>query len=323
MLENDYEESIDQKQMEESKKKTLAMKKYYGNEYNLENQALRTGFGKMVRAINQTNPKYSFGKEKRFFSVDKTDDLPYEHRKLANQKYGNINIGYHDIISKKNKGHNYTRLFNKNEKYNIGENPLQDTLNNMNFVSNCNNATDFYYCPPPPHYYKYNKSPQWKFSKSTRIVYDDANKYQHYNLPYDKNTDNEKINKKWRNRIIGGDIGLNERFSENKEYFEKSTLPGPGRYNPKDIYFKYRSSPGGYMGMKLDHCTPICKKKLTKEVNDCLSSNDFLKKSINEAKNMKLNGGFRFNFANDKNINDSEYRSYFEKSKKLNTIDYK
>ena len=322
MLENDYEESIDQKQMEESKKKTLAMKKYYGNEYNLENQALRTGFGKMVRAINQTNPKYSFGKEKRFFSVDKTDDLPYEHRKLANQKYGNINIGYHDIICKKNKGHNYTRIFNKSDKYNIGENPLQEDLNNMNFISNCNNATDYYYVPPPPHYYKYSKSPQWKFSKSKRDSYGDRERYEHYNLPYDKNTDNEKVSKKWRSRIIGGDIGLNERFSENKEYFEKSTLPGPGRYNPKDIYFKYRSSPGGYMGMKLDHCTPISRVKITKELNDCLSSNDFLKKSINEAKNMKLNGGFRFNFAKDKNINNNEYRSYFDKIKKSNTINY-
>ena len=83
------------------------MQKYYTNGYLLENQALRKGFGKMIRAINQTNPKYSFGKEKRFFSVFKNDNLPYEHRSLEDEKYGNINIGYHNKIANKNRANTH------------------------------------------------------------------------------------------------------------------------------------------------------------------------------------------------------------------------
>ena len=86
----------------ESKKsqKNKIMQKYYSDKYLLEKQALSNGFGKMVNAINQTNPKYSFGKEKRFFSVFKADNLPYEHKELEDSKYGNINIGYHNKVKR-------------------------------------------------------------------------------------------------------------------------------------------------------------------------------------------------------------------------------
>ena len=73
----------------------MLLKNYYYNLYKFENKAISTGFGKMVNAKSQTNPKYSFGKEKRFFTPEKKDDLPYLHKLLEEHKYGNVNIGYH------------------------------------------------------------------------------------------------------------------------------------------------------------------------------------------------------------------------------------
>ena len=145
---NEYEqEKI--KDSEEKRKNSRIMQKYYSNGYLLETQALRNGFGKMIRAINQTNPKYSFGKEKRFFSVFKNDNLPYEHRSLEDEKYGNINIAYHNKIANKNKGNtNFTGTFNRFDSYSdFNKNP---NLQGINFVSSANNATDYYYVPSHP-----------------------------------------------------------------------------------------------------------------------------------------------------------------------------
>ena len=168
------------------------MQKYYSDRYLLETQALRNGFGKMVNANNQTNPKYSFGKEKRFFSIIKSDNLPYEHKELENSKYGNINIGYHSRVRNKNRGNlNFTSTYNNFDGYN-----QMPKLKDINFISSGNNATDYYYVPPPPHYYKYSKSPGWKFGTSKRSLYGEKGKYEHYNLPYDKKLDDRKINKK-------------------------------------------------------------------------------------------------------------------------------
>ena len=49
-----------------SKKVDDILNKYFIYENNLETQALRNGFGKMVNAKNITNPNYSFSKEERF-----------------------------------------------------------------------------------------------------------------------------------------------------------------------------------------------------------------------------------------------------------------
>ena len=98
MSENDTNEFNQTKTSEDKKGKSKIMQKYYSDKYLLETQALRNGFGKMVNAINQTNPKYSFGKEKRFFTIEKRDDLPYLHQLLEDEKYGNVNIGYHNHI---------------------------------------------------------------------------------------------------------------------------------------------------------------------------------------------------------------------------------
>ena len=300
---NEYEQKKI-KRIENTKKNNKIMKKYYSNGYLLENQALRNGFGKMIRAINQTNPKYSFGKEKRFFSVFKEDNLPYEHRTLEDEKYGNVNIGYHYKVNNKNKGNtNFTGTFNRFDSYSdLNKKP---NLQGINFISSANKATDYYYVPPPTHYYKYEKSPKWGFSKSKRILYDDKGKYEHYNLPYNKNIDIDNINKTWRNHIIGGDIGLDERFIENKKLAGKMEMPGPGRYNPKDIYFKFRNYPGGYMGMKLDCCEPLKHKNLAKELNNCFLGNEKLRKPLNKNKYFVFHDKINFDLGKDNHLNNT------------------
>jgi hypothetical protein len=291
----------------ESKKsqKNKIMQKYYSDKYLLEKQALSNGFGKMVNAINQTNPKYSFGKEKRFFSVFKADNLPYEHKELEDSKYGNINIGYHNKVKNKNRGNtNFTSTFNHFDSYNPYNNKNKN-LKDINFISSGNNATDYYYVPPPPHYYKYSKSPVWGFGRAKRILYDDKGKYEHYNLPYNKKIDTEKIHKKWRSRVIGGDIGLDDRFQEDKKFAEQLELPGPGRYNPKDIYFKYNHYPGGYMGMKLDCCEPVKNKNLRNEMNLCYNANEKYKTSIAKYKNFVHNGKIQLDFGKNNYLNEN------------------
>ena len=302
---NEYDQEK-AKESEEKRKNSRIMQKYYSNGYLLETQALRNGFGKMIRAVNQTNPKYSFGKEKRFFSVFKNDNLPYEHRSLEDEKYGNINIGYHNKIANKNRGNtNFTGTFNRFDSYSDFNKNKNPNLQGINFVSSANNATDYYYVPPPTHYYKYNRSPKWGFSKSKRSLYSDKGKYEHYNLPYNKNIDTENINKTWRERIIGGDIGLDERFIENRKLADKMETPGPGRYNPRDIYFKYNHYPGGYMGMKLNCCEPLKHKNLRKELNSCLNGNEKMKKPIGTNKNFVYHDKIKFDLGKNNQLNST------------------
>ena len=290
------------KSYKNKKKIKRIMRNYYSNGYLLENQALRNGFGKMIRAINQTNPKYTFGKEKRFFQIFKNDNLPYEHTSLENEKYHNINIAYHNKIKNKNKD-NLNEAFKHYDTYNDFDN--NQNLQNINFISPSNNATDFYYVPPPTHYYKYSKSPKWAFSKSKRILYADKPKYEHYNLPYNKNNHTDNIKMNWRNRVIGGDIGLDERFIENRKLPELLETPGPGRYNPKDIYFKYTHYPGGYMGMKLDYCERIKHKNLRNELNTCLTRNEKLIKPIGTNKNFVFHDKIKFDMGKNNYLHDN------------------
>ena len=166
MTEETNEYNQETNSINSKKAKSRILKNYYSDQYLLETQALRNGFGKMVNANNQTNPKYSFGKEKRFFSILKHDNLPYEHKALEDSKYGNINIGYHSKVRNKNKrNNNFGSTFNRFDSYDNYDSP---NIKNINFISSGNNATDFYYVPPPPHYYKYPKSPIWGFGSSKR-----------------------------------------------------------------------------------------------------------------------------------------------------------
>ena len=303
------------KSSQAKKAKSKIMQKYYSDKYLLETQALRNGFGKMVKAVNQTNPKYSFGKEKRFFSILKSDNLPYEHKDLEDSKYGNINIGYHSRVRNKNRGNlNFTSTFNQFDSYN-----QSPKLKDLNFISSGNNATDYYYVPPPPHYYKYPKSPGWGFGKAKRTLYGEKGKYEHYNLPYDKKLDDQKIHKKWRTRVIGGQIGLDDRFQEDKKFVEDLSLPGPGRYNPKDIFFKYSHYPGGYMGMKLNCCEPEKHRNLKNEMNSCYNANEKYKASIKNYKNFLHNGKIKLDFDKNNFLNENWNRkSNFKLNKKEN-----
>ena len=233
------------------KYKNKVLNNYYNNQYQLENQALRNGFGKMINAKNQTNPKYSFGKEKRFFTNEKRDDLPYLHQLLEDEKYGNVNIGYHHH-RKFLKDEEFPGIPKLNKSFNSNKNTISpERLNTINFVSSSNCATDYYYCPPPTQKYKYPNLPKFSFGKAKRDTEKKIKTYDYYKLSYDKKTDRENIDKKWSTHIIGGDIGVDNRFADDRILYYESLSPGPGRYNPNYNYFKYKQNRYGYMGIKI------------------------------------------------------------------------
>jgi hypothetical protein len=249
MIKAKAEESRNNSHLTRRNKNAIMLKNYYNNLYHLENQALSTSFGKMINAKNQTNPKYSFGKEKRFFTIEKKDDLPYLHQILEDEKYGNVNIGYHNHIKG---GEIYnSKPSNFNKSYNLGKSNSPQRFNTINFVSGGNNATDYYYVPPPTHQYKFPKLSRYSFGKEIRDTAKKIKTYDYYKLSYDKKTDRENIDKKWSTRIIGGDIGVDERFIENRKLYNETLTPGPGRYNPNYNYFKYKQNKYGYMGIKI------------------------------------------------------------------------
>ena len=249
MIRTKTKESRNNSHLTRRNKNAIMLKNYYNNLYHLENQALSTSFGKMINAKNQTNPKYSFGKEKRFFTIEKKDDLPYLHQILEDEKYGNVNIGYHNHIKG---GEIYnSKPSNFNKSYNLGKSNSPQRFNTINFVSGGNNATDYYYVPPPTHQYKFPKLPRYSFGKEIRDTAKKIKTYDYYKLSYDKKTDRENIDKKWSTRIIGGDIGVDERFIENRKLYNETLTPGPGRYNPNYNYFKYKQNKYGYMGIKI------------------------------------------------------------------------
>ena len=60
-----------------SKKEAYILDKYLIHENDLETQALRNSFGKMINAKNITNPIYSFGKEERFPNLYAKKSISY------------------------------------------------------------------------------------------------------------------------------------------------------------------------------------------------------------------------------------------------------
>ena len=126
-----------------------------------------------------------------------------------------------------------------------------ERLNTINFVSSSNCATDYYYCPPPTQKYKYPNLPKFSFGKAKRDTEKKIKTYDYYKLSYDKKTDRENIDKKWSTHIIGGDIGVDNRFADDRKLYYESLSPGPGRYNPDYNYFKYKQNRYGYMGIKI------------------------------------------------------------------------
>ena len=293
------------------KNKNKLLINYYNNLYKLENQALRNGFGKMINAKNQTNPKYSFGKEKRFFTNEKRDDLPYLHQLLEDEKYGNVNIGYH----------HHTKFFKSdefigNKKLNNSFNSNKKTisperLNSINFVSSSNCATDYYYCPPPTQKYKYPNFPKFSFGKAKRDTEKKIKTYDYYKLSYDKKTDRKNIDKKWGTHIIGGDIGVDNRFADDRKLYYESLSPGPGRYNPNYNYFKYKQNRYGYMGIKIKDEKLRVSKNEPKKIPISPYNIQYLMGT--NQKNKILNKSWKFKFNDEKDYkNNKNTNNYFK-----------
>jgi len=191
------------KNIKENKESTI-LKKYLIYENNLETQALRNSFGKMVNARNITNPKYSFGKEERFPNLKNKKSLIYLSNEFNNKLNLNLNNSSKNILSQ---------------------------------ISETDNSS----------YIKYSRSPKWAFSKSVRDNNIKTNKYDYYN----SSINYENKNKKWDKHIIGGDIGIETRFPQNKKINREREL-GPGVYDPNIDLYKYRKNNYGYMGIKTE-----------------------------------------------------------------------
>ena len=191
------------KNIKENKESTI-LKKYLIYENNLETQALRNSFGKMVNARNITNPKYSFGKEERFPNLKNKKSLTYLSNEFNNKLNLNLNNSSKNILSQ---------------------------------ISETDNSS----------YIKYSRSPKWAFSKSVRDNNIKTNKYDYYN----SSINYENKNKKWDKHIIGGDIGIETRFPQNKKISREREL-GPGVYDPNIDLYKYRKNNYGYMGIKTE-----------------------------------------------------------------------
>ena len=212
----------------------IKYKKFYKNRSDLENQVLRNSFGKMILSDKDTSPQFSFGKEKRFYQDIKQEEIDYYTKLLEETK----------ILPKK-------RLLNNILKHENIKNYL-NKVKSASLLKGLNTPTDFLYFPAPTNIYKYKFLPKYSFSKSLRDLQKPLKQYEYYKFSHDKNNDINDLEKKWRNRIIGGDIGLQDRFIEDRKYLNDSIEPGPGMYNPNFNFFKYKQYKYGYMGLILD-----------------------------------------------------------------------
>ena len=184
------------------------LNKYSIYENDLETQALRNGFGKMINARNITNPTYSFGKEERFPNLF--------HKKSSSLILSNKNLN------------NYN-----NESQTLSK---SSTLNDYDYNYNDNSL------------YKYYRPPKWAFSKAERSDNKKKNIYDYYN----SSINYECKNKIWDSHVIGGNIGVEPRFSEANNFCKEAQRPGPGGYNPNFDLYKYKRNNYGYMGIKTE-----------------------------------------------------------------------
>ena len=134
----------------------------------------------------------------------------------------------------------------KKRKYQDQKNYL-DKIKSIKLKS----PSEFLYNLPPTNLYKYPILPKFSFGKGLRDLQKPIKKYDFYKLNYVKRVDAENIEKKWRNRIVGGNIGIEDRFVEDKKLYYDSILPGPGKYNPDYESFKFKQNKYGYMGIKI------------------------------------------------------------------------
>ena len=282
------------------------LKNYYKNTYKLENQALRTSFGKMVRSKNDTSPKFSFGKEKRFYQEFKKDDINY-YTKAFDQ-------------IKEAKNANITSRLLQHRNFQSPENYL-DKVKTINLFKGVKCPTDFLYSPPPTNIYKYPFLPKFSFGKGLRDMQKPIKMYEHYKFIYDKKTDGENVERKWRKRIIGGDIGLEGRFLENKKLGYQSISPGPGRYNPNYNFFKYKQNKNGYIGIKLKEDQNTIFTDRPKNVSlDAYNIKHLIganNQNINNNNSLDMNIRFKIFKKDVKNYKDDINKIQFRKLKKI------
>ena len=281
------------------------LKNYYKNAYKLENQALRTSFGKMIKSKNDTSPKFSFGKEKRFYQEFKNDEINYYTKAF-------------DQINNTREGNNTHRIF-PFRNFKSPQNYF-DKVKEINNFKGVKCPTDFLYFPPPTNIYKYPFLPKFSFGKGLRDMQKPLKMYEHYKFSYDKKTDEENVDRKWRKRIVGGDIGLGDRFLENKKLGYQSISPGPGRYNPNYIFFKYKQNKNGYMGIKLKEDQNTIYTDRPKNVSlDAYNIKCLIGTNHNNIKSNSLDGNIRFKIfkKDEKNNKDEINKIQFRKLKKL------
>ena len=278
--------SIDD-QIINSDKTNEILKNYFNNQYFLESQAIRNSFGKMVSTRNQTNPKYSFGKEERFSNLINKDTLAYI-KQLEEQNLINFNTINNNSTKEKNLSKSleikslspYKKKLNKFKNKNTNKSNVQ---------------TDFLYCPATPVLYKFSRPPKWGFSKAVRDDVLKSIRYDYYDQPFDKKYDENNIKKQWDSRIIGGDIGVDERFLANKNFCKEAVKPGPGGYNPNYNYYKYKQNNYGYMGIKTEDNK--LKNKINNDDSKYYNLNCQLGSDIN---NIKFSNSPRFIFGTSK-----------------------
>lgn len=291
--------------IKDKKRNIFILKNYYNNTYKLENQALRNSFGKMIKSKNDTSPKFSFPKEKRFYQDFKKEDINY-YTKIFNQ----IKISKDPSLT--------YRSF-KYKKYQTPKNYL-DKVKTLSVSSGVKCPTDFLYFPPPTNIYKYPFLPKFTFGKGLREYQRPIKLYEHYYKGYDKETDEENIDRKWRKRIIGGDIGGEDRFIEDKKFYHDSMSPGPGKYNPNYNFFKYYQHKNGYMGIKLkEDQNTIYTDKPKKISLDAFHMKHSMGTIYNQNKTLDRNIRFKM-FQKESNINNNTNETnkvHFRKLKKI------
>ena len=269
----------------------------------MENQALRNSFGKMVKSKNDSSPKFSFGKEKRFYQVFKKEDINYYTKimnKLQIPKDGNIT---YRILKYRN--------FKTPQNY-------FDKINTINCFKGVKCPTDFLYYPPPTNIYKYPFLPKFSFGTGLRDLQKPIKLYEHYKLSYDKKTDGEQVDRKWRKRVVGGDIGLDDRFPEDKKLGYESMSPGPGRYNPNYNFFKYKQNKNGYMGIKLKEDQNTIYTNRPKNISlDAYNIKHLVGTNYNNSNSLDKTTRFKLFRRESKTNKDDVNKIHFRKLKKL------
>ena len=147
--------------------------------------------------------------------------------------------------------------------------------------------------------------PKYSFPKALRETEKKVKTYDYYKYSYDKKTDRENIDKKWSTRIIGGDIGVDNRFADDRQLYYESLNPGPGRYNPNYNYFKYKQRNYGYMGIK----TKDDRIKVSTEGPKKISLSPYKIKYLigTNQNNKKINKSYKDLWSNE--INNFKYKN--------------